>query len=110
MHEVLRDLLQQVQLCAIWDLWEQARVPLLQRHEELQGQGQMPLIIFFFHHPHINFKPLIQSLPCMYISTLEIFHHGPLLADYVYYLYCCVCVLHKEKNLVTLVGSDMHDT
>jgi hypothetical protein len=32
-----------VQVCAFWNLWEQARVPLLQGQKELQGQAQVSL-------------------------------------------------------------------
>ena len=41
--EVLWNMLRTVQVCALWNLWEQASVPLLQGQEELQGQAQVSL-------------------------------------------------------------------
>ena len=41
--EVLWNMLWTVQVCAFWNLWEQAWVPLLQGQKELQGQAQVSL-------------------------------------------------------------------
>ena len=62
MPEVLWDLLRKVQVRAIWDLWEQARVPLLQGHEELQGQTQVPLNLYDDH---------AESVTQMYVCMLS---------------------------------------
>lgn len=43
--EILWNLLRQMQVRAVGYLRQQAPVPLLQRHAQLQGQAQMPLII-----------------------------------------------------------------
>lgn len=42
--QVLRNMLRGVQVRAFGDVREQARVPLLQGQEELQGKAQVPLI------------------------------------------------------------------
>lgn len=46
--QVLWNMLSNMQVRSFWDLWEQAPVPLLQGHEKLQGQAQMPLNIYLF--------------------------------------------------------------
>ena len=42
--QVLQHLLFKVQMRSFWHLRQQAPVPLLQRHEEQQGQAQVPLM------------------------------------------------------------------
>ena len=49
-HEVLRDMLRGVQVRAVGDVWEQARVPLLQGQAQLQGHPQMPLAATYKFH------------------------------------------------------------
>ncbi|KAH9612183.1 hypothetical protein KSS87_008000 [Heliosperma pusillum] len=44
MLEVLQHMLFEVQVRSFRYLWQQAPVPLLQGHEEQQGQAQVPLI------------------------------------------------------------------
>jgi len=44
MSEVLWNMLFGVQMRSFWNLWEQARVSLLQRQAQQEGQTQMPLI------------------------------------------------------------------
>lgn len=43
-HEVLWDMLRAMQVRSFWDLWQQARMPLLPRQAQQEGQAQVPLI------------------------------------------------------------------
>lgn len=49
MPEILRNLLRQMSVCAFRNLRQQASVPLLPRHGQLQGQTQVPLITLLYH-------------------------------------------------------------
>jgi hypothetical protein len=69
---------------ALWDLWEQGRVPLLQGPQELQGQAQVPLIEIYSiksfslskAHGRLMEWPLDQkiltivNIPLIYIAAI----------------------------------------